>query len=104
MFVLGFYNEAGEEELEFACLYEAQRTTETEKIDLLNKYRALYQFVMQRRHQEQFGVSRIRAVLTEALDTVEANYLRDLSKHPVVLANRNTPTPLLLFTSSEFFE
>ena len=104
VFVLAFYNAAGEEELEFACLYEAQRTTDTERIDLLNKYRALYQFVMQRRHREEFGVSRIRAVLTEALGSDETNDLRELSKHPVVLANRNTPTPLFLFTSSEFFE
>ena len=67
-FVLSFHNEAGEEQLELGFPYEAQRTTETARIKLLDKYQAHYEFVRQKKHQEHFGISRIRAVLTEAPD------------------------------------
>ena len=83
---------------------EAQRTTTTERIDLLNKYRAHYEFVRQRKHEEHFGVARLRAVLTEAPDAEQADFLRRLTEHPVVLGGRGCkPSPLFWFTSSEFF-
>ena len=85
--ILSFRNQSGEE-VELGFPYEAQRTTQTERIDLLDKYRAHYEFVRQDKHQEHFGVRRIRAVLTEAPDYAQANFLRELSAHPVVLGGR----------------
>ena len=100
--ILSFRNQSGEE-VELGFPYEAQRTTQTERIDLLDKYRAHYEFVRQDKHQEHFGVRRIRAVLTEAPDYAQANFLRELSAHPVVLGGRRNPSPLFWFTTSEFF-
>ena len=101
-FVLSFHNEAGQEELELGFPYEAQHTTETARIDLIDKYQAHYEFVRQKKHQEYFGISRIRAVLTEAPNKEKAEFLLQLSKHPVVLGNRK-PTSLFWFTVSKFF-
>ena len=101
-FVLSFHNAAGGEGLELGFPYEAQHTTETARIDLLDKYQAHYEFVRQKKHQEYFGISRIRAVLTEAPNKEKAEYLLQLTKHPVVLGNRN-PSSLFWFTVSKFF-
>ena len=54
----------GGEDLKLGSPYEAQRTTQTERVDLLNKYRAHHELVRQGKHREHFSVRRIRAVLT----------------------------------------
>ncbi len=75
-------------------------TTETALERLLRKYRSHYQYVMQHKPLEHFGVKRLRAVLTESPDTKRADFLRKLIRDPIVSRN---PSPLFLFTSSQFF-
>ena len=87
-------------ELEFGFAYEYQQTTGTALDRLLRKYRAHFQYVIQDKPLEHFGVKRVRAVLTESPDTKRADYLRKLIRDPIV---SKTPSPLFLFTSSEFF-
>ena len=59
-----------------------------------------YPYVLQNKPLEHFGVKRLRAVLTESPDRNRADYLRKLIRDPIVSKN---PSPLFLFTSSEFF-
>ena len=63
-------------------------------------YRSHFEFVIQDKPLEHFGVKRLRAVLTESPDTKRADYLRNLIRDPIVSKN---PSALFLFTSSEFF-
>ena len=56
--------------------------------------------MIQNKPLEHFGVKRLRAVLTESPDIKRADYLRKLIRDPIVSKN---PSPLFLFTSSEFF-
>jgi len=98
-FTLLLADPAGEE-LELGFAYEYQQTTGTALERLLRKYRSHFQFVIQNKPLEHFGVKRLRAVLTESPDRKRADYLRKLIRDPIVSKN---PSPLFLFTSSEFF-
>ena len=100
LFTLAFAQSEGEEFLELGFAYERQRTTHMGLDKLLRKYRAHMQFVIQDKPMEHFGIKRLRAVLTETPDAEGANYLRKLTRRPVV---SKKPGGLFLFTSSEFF-
>lgn len=83
--------------------YEADRkTTETKK--MAKKFRAHFHYVAkQQRHYEKYQVRRIRAVLTETLDTDWVERLRlDAARHPMVSGER--PSPLFWFTASSIFD
>ena len=92
--------DAESDELELGFAYEYQQTTGTALECLLRKYRGHYQFVTQDKPLEHFGVQRVRAVLTESPDKEKADSLRKLIRDPIVSRN---PSPLFLFTISEFF-
>jgi hypothetical protein len=81
--------------------YEADRKT-TNTTRFIQKLRTHFHFIAkQRRHEEHYGVKRIRAVLVETLDTRWAETLRRAARHPIVCGNK--PTPLFWFTSSSLF-
>lgn len=79
--------------------YEADRMhTSTKKHN--RKLRAHFHYVVkQRRHEERYGVKRIRAVLVETTKMGWADELRDAARHVTVSGNK--PSPLFWFTPSE---
>jgi hypothetical protein len=89
----------GEQELHF--FYEADRkNTSTKKHN--RKLRAHFHYIVkQRRHQEHYGVSRIRAVLIETISSSWAEELRQAANHYTVSGPK--PSPLFWFTTSELF-
>jgi hypothetical protein len=97
-FSLGFPN-SDREDLHF--FYEADRhRTDTNKYN--KKLRAHFHFVVkQKRHQEIYGVPRVRAVLTETVDDEWAERLRQAADHATVSGNK--PSPLFWFTTSRLF-
>lgn len=54
--------------------------------------------VKQKKHTEDYGVKRIKAVLVESVDDRWANLLRMSTRHPVVSGRK--PSPLFWFTPS----
>jgi hypothetical protein len=54
-----------------------------------------------RQHREDYGIQRIRAVLTETLDAKWAEALRIAARHSVVSGPK--PSELFWFTASELF-
>lgn len=81
--------------------YEADRkTTSTRKFR--RKLRAYFHFVVkQHKHEQIYGIRRVRAVLIETTDIRWAEELRQAARHPSV--SGDTPTPLFWFTASELF-
>lgn len=81
--------------------YEADRkTTNTKR--MIKKLRGHFYYIAKaRQHREDYGIQRIRAVLTETLDTKWAETLRLAAAHPVVSGPK--PSELFWFTASEFF-
>lgn len=81
--------------------YEADRkTTNTKR--MIKKLRGHFYYIAKtRQHREDYGIQRIRAVLTETLDTGWAEALRIAAQHPVVSGPK--PSELFWFTASEFF-
>ena len=98
-FTLSFSDEANKEPLHF--FYEADRhRTNTHKYN--KKLRGHFHFVVkQKRHQETYGINRIRAVLTETVDDDWAEALREAANHPTVSGAK--PSPLFWFTTSRLF-
>ena len=82
-------------------LYEADRhRTNANKYN--KKLRAHFHFIVkQKRHQEIYGIDRVRAVLTETVDDEWADYLRQAANHVVVSGPK--PSPLFWFTTSRLF-
>lgn len=82
-------------------LYEADRhRTNANKYN--KKLRAHFHFIVkQKRHQESYGIDRVRAVLTETVDDQWADYLRQAANHVVVSGPK--PSPLFWFTTSRLF-
>jgi len=81
--------------------YEADRKT-TNTTRMIKKLRGHFHYIAKaRRHREDYGIQRIRAVLTETLDTKWAEALRIAAQHPVVSGPK--PSELFWFTASEFF-
>jgi hypothetical protein len=81
--------------------YEADRKhTSTRKHN--RKLRAHFHYVVkQRRHEEDYNVKRIRAVLIETTDMYWADNLRSAAGNPIVSGSK--PSPLFWFTTSELF-
>lgn len=81
--------------------YEADRKrTATKKFK--QKLRAHFHFIVrQRKHEEKYGIKRVRAVLIETTDTAWAEELREAARHRIVSGER--PTSLFWFTASEVF-
>jgi hypothetical protein len=86
---------------EASYFYEADRKhTSTKKHN--RKLRAHFHYIVkQRKHQEHYGVSRIRAVLIETISTSWAEELRQAANHYTVCGPK--PSPLFWFTTSELF-
>ncbi|MDA2929351.1 hypothetical protein MYX84_05290 [Acidobacteria bacterium AH-259-O06] len=82
--------------------YEADRkNTTTER--MRRKFRSHFHFVVrQKRHRLKYNIHRVRAVLTETVDTTWAENLRNATHHPAVCGEK--PTPLFWFTASQIFE
>jgi hypothetical protein len=81
--------------------YEADRKT-TNTTRMIKKLRGHFHYIAKaRQHQQDYGIKRIRAVLTETLDTRWAEALRIAAQHPVVSGPK--PSELFWFTASEFF-
>jgi hypothetical protein len=99
-FTLRFTNRP-EDQQEVHYFYEADRKrTSTKKHN--RKLRAHFHYIVkQRKHQEHYGVSRIRAVLIETITANWADELRHASKHYAVSGPK--PSPLFWFTTSELF-
>ena len=81
--------------------YEADRKT-TWANRFAKKLRAHFHYIVKaRKHEQQYGFHRVRAVLIETLDTHWVDHLRDVAKHPLV--SNGIPSPLFWFTSSQYF-
>lgn len=97
-FALYFADRDGEDQTQY-FFYEADRkTTSIKKFN--KKLRAHFHYIVkQKRHAEDYGVKRIRAVLIESIEDYWTNQLRLHTRHPVVSGNK--PSPLFLFTTSD---
>lgn len=98
-FTLSFPNDDAKEPLHF--FYEADRhRTNTHKYN--KKLRAHFHFVVkQKKHQQIYGINRVRAVLTETVDDDWAEALRQAANHITVSGSK--PSPLFWFTTSRLF-
>jgi hypothetical protein len=98
-FTLSFPKEPDREPSHF--FYEADRhRTNTHKYN--KKLRAHFHFVVkQKKHQQVYGIKRIRAVLTETIDDEWAEVLRQAANHVTVSGSK--PSPLFWFTTSRLF-
>jgi hypothetical protein len=97
-FTLSFPND-NREPLHF--FYEADRhRTNTHKYN--KKLRAHFHFIVkQKKHQQVYGINRVRAVLTETIDDDWAEGLRQAANHVTVSGSK--PSPLFWFTTSRLF-
>lgn len=75
--------------------YEADRKTAT-TTKMLVKFRAHMEFIGQRKHQEKYGIRRVRSVLVETLDAKWAEEMRQATQEIC-------PHSLFWFTTSEIF-
>jgi len=99
-FTLHFPSEpAGRQNAHF--FYEADRKhTSIKKHN--RKLRAHFHYIVkQRRHEEDYNIKRVRAVLIETIDDDWADTLRSAAAHPVVSGTK--PSPLFWFTTSRLF-
>jgi hypothetical protein len=81
--------------------YEADRkTTNTKR--MIKKLRGHFHYIAKaKHHRNDYGIQRIRAVLTETLDIKWAETLRVAAQHPAVSGPK--PSELFWFTASELF-
>ena len=95
------FSDRPEHQEEASFYYEADRKhTSTKKHN--KKLRAHFHYIVkQRRHQEHYGVGRIRAVLIETINASWAEELRQAASHYTVSGPK--PSPLFWFTTSELF-
>lgn len=75
--------------------YEADRNR-TSIPKMMKKLKAHFEFIRQKKHQELYGIKRLRAVLIETLDAKWAEELRQASAEIC-------PVPLFWFTASQIF-
>lgn len=79
--------------------YEADRKTTSIK-KMQKKLRSHFHYVVkQKKHVDDYGVKRIKAVLVESIEDSWANNLRIAARHPVVSGSK--PSPLFWFTTSD---
>jgi hypothetical protein len=97
-FALYFPDREGEDKAQY-FFYEADRKTASIK-KFNKKLRAHFHYVVkQKKHVEEYGVKRIRAILIESIQDHWTNQLRLHARHPVVSGNK--PSPLFWFTTSD---
>ncbi len=97
-FGLHFPDRTGDDRNQY-FFYEADRKTTSIK-KMQKKLRAHFHYIVKhKKHFEDYGVSRIRAVLVESIEDAWANSLRLASRHPIVSGNK--PSPLFWFTTSD---
>jgi len=83
--------------------YEADRKTTTDRKRIIKKLRAHFHYIVkQKRHETDYQINRIRAVLVETIDDHWAMRLREVGSHPIVSGPK--PSPLFWFTTSRLFE
>ncbi len=96
-FALHFPDRSGEDQT-VCYFYEADRKTTSIK-KMQKKLRAHFQYIVkQKKHTEDYGVKRIRAVLIESTIDDWTNTLRISARHPIVSGK---PSPLFWFTTSD---
>jgi len=101
-FTLRFTDKQGREQ-ESHFFYERDRKTTTDRKRIVRKLRAHFHYVVkQRRHEADYEIKRVRAVLVETVDDDWAMRLREVSAHPLVSGTK--PSPLFWFTPSRLFE
>lgn len=96
-FALHFPDRTGEDQT-VCYFYEADRRTTSIK-KMQKKLRAHFHYIVkQKKHVEDYGVKRIRAVLVESIDDDWTNNLRISARNPIVSGK---PSPLFWFTPSD---
>jgi len=96
-FALYFPDREGDEQTQY-FFYEADRKTTSIK-KMQKKLRAHFHYIVKlKKHAEDYGVKRIRAVLVESMDDHWTNTLRMSAQHPIVSGK---PSPLFWFTPSD---
>lgn len=96
-----FFPLQSEEKQRKHFFYEADRNRSSVS-RMVKKLRAYYHFLVKQRKQEQvYGISDVKAVLVETIDNDSASALRGAAQKPVVSGLE--PSPLFWFTSSSFF-
>lgn len=97
-FALQFSDRTGADNTQY-FFYEADRKTAAIK-KIQKKLRAHFHYVVkQKKHIEDYGVRRIKAVLVESIEDHWTNTLRIAARHPVVSGSK--PSPLFWFTTSD---
>jgi hypothetical protein len=97
-FALHFSEREGDDKTQY-FFYEADRKTTSLK-KMQRKLRGHFHYIVkQKKHVQEYGVPRIRAVLVESIQDHWMNNLRISAKHPVVSGNK--PSPLFWFTTSD---
>ncbi|MBK8809699.1 MAG: replication-relaxation family protein [Acidobacteria bacterium] len=97
-FALHFPDREGDEQTQ-CFFYEADRKTTSVK-KMQKKLRAHFHYIVkQKKHVEDYGVNRIRAVLVESTEDHWTNTLRTTAGHPTVSGSK--PSPLFWFTPSD---
>jgi protein involved in plasmid replication-relaxation len=78
--------------------YEADRQTEGTR-QITDKLRAYFQYILkQRRHEEHFGIKRVRAVLIDTVSSDWSKRLQEAAAHPPMSGPK--PSALFWFGSS----
>lgn len=97
-FALHFPDRDGDDQTR-CFFYEADRKT-TSIRKMQKKLRAHFHYIVkQKKHADDYGVERIRAVLVESIDDHWTNTLRTSARHSIVSGSR--PSPLFWFTPSD---
>ena len=97
-FAIQFPNQTGADTTQY-FFYEADRKTASIK-KMQKKLRAHFQYVVkQKKHFDDYGVKRIKAVLVESIEDHWTNNLRLAARHHVVSGSK--PSPLFWFTTSD---
>lgn len=97
-FALHFPDQTGEDSTQY-FFYEADRKTTSIK-KMQKKLRSHFHYVVkQKKHVQDYGVKRIKAVLIESIDDHWTNSLRLAARHRIVSGSK--PSPLFWFTTSD---
>jgi hypothetical protein len=97
-FALYFPDREGEEKTQY-FFYEADRKTASIKKFNKKLHAHFHYLVKQKKHHDDYGIKRIRAVLIESIEDYWTNQLRLHARHPIVSGAK--PSPLFWFTTSD---
>jgi len=96
-FALNFPDREGDDQTQY-FFYEADRKTTSIK-KMQKKLRAHFHYIVkQKRHKNDYGVKRIKAVLIESIEDHWTNTLRTAARHTIVSGKAS---PLFWFTPSD---